>query len=118
MNTETQQDIAQIEITMEQAKMSIDKMEALIRLENHPDWKLIIGNGYFEKEAIRLVALKADVQMQGDNEQRDVLRQIDAIGSVREYLRSIYYFGRTSENSLAADRETHTELLNEDVTNG
>jgi hypothetical protein len=116
--SETQEHLQEIEVSMEEAKKAIDKMESFERLRDNTDFKKVIEEGYFEKESMRLVLLKADVNMQDDERQRDIMRQIDAIGTFREYLRSLYHIGRMAERSLEADRETQSELLEEELNNG
>jgi len=112
--SEVQEQIEQVELSMEEAKGSIELMEAFQRLAKSKDFKEIFEENYFKREASRLVLLKADDQMQDEDSQKFILNQIDAIGQVRKYLIAINQMGRMAQNALAADQNTHNELLNED----
>ena len=112
--SEVQEQIEQVELSMEQAKGSIELMESFKRLNQSKDFKEIIEENYFKREASRLVLLKADDSMQSDEHQASIMKQIDAIGEVRKYFVSIMQMGRMAENALHADQRTHNELLNEE----
>lgn len=109
-----EQDIQEIELSIEQAKATIARRDALVRLTNNPDFKDIVNQGYFEKEASRLVLLKADYEMQDDKQQRLIDNAIIGVGSFRAYLRTIVQFGAMAENQLEQDHKTHDELLSEE----
>jgi len=46
------QQIEQIELSIEAAKANVEKMEALLRLIDNKDFKKIIDDGYFKDEAV------------------------------------------------------------------
>lgn len=119
MNTENQE-VKQIEISMETAKANIESMEALLRLTKNKDFKKLVEVGYFEKEASRTVLMLADpstdVIIAGQPSIKEGLeKQIIAIGQLRQYFVRIMQKGRMSERSLVNDQETHAELLKEEV---
>ena len=116
--SEQERQMEEIEISMQEAKKHVERRAAVDRLRNNPDWKLVVEQGYFENEAIRLVLLKADVSMQGDKEQGDIIRQIDSIGSFREYLRAIYLQANMADKALQDSEQTLEELAQEAVENG
>jgi hypothetical protein len=107
------QELAQVEVSIEQAKANIDRASALERLKENRDFKEIILEGYFEKEASRLVLLKADPNMQEPNEQRQVEKMIDSIGYLRQYLNMIYQFGSMADNALEQHQKTREDILAE-----
>lgn len=109
------QQIEQIEISIEEAKNLVEESKSLDRLTNNKDFKKLILDKYFKEEASRLVLLKADAEMQGEKEQRDIIRQIDAIGSLRIYFQTIKQLGQMAENSIASDEATREELLAEQL---
>ncbi len=76
----------------EEVKMA----EALKRLRNNSDFKLIIGEGFFEKDAIRCVALKAQVAMRNPALQLSISNRIDAIGELNVYLQNIDVLGNAA----------------------
>lgn len=115
MSSETQRQIETLEISIEQAKEAIKEMQAVYRLTKNPDFKAIVEKGYFENNASRLVLLRADPSMQNDTDQKQILKDIDGIGSFRQYLSTIIHFGRIAEESVKADEITREELLAEEL---
>lgn len=111
MNNEEQ--LENIEISIEQAKKAIDMMESLLKLTKNKDFKKVINEGYFEKEASRLVLLKADPSMQSPEDQRLLDNSIIAIGFLRQYFSAVIQMGRMAERSIANDEVTREELLGE-----
>lgn len=109
MNTDQQ--IEQVELTIGEAKKNIEKREALLRLTKNKDFNKIIDTGYFMDEATRLVWLKAEPASK--DIENDIIRQIDAIGSLRQYLRTILTIGEMSERAVMDNEETLQDLLNE-----
>lgn len=107
--------IEEIEISIEQAKSTISTMESLLKLTKNRDFKKVVLEGYFEKEASRLVLLKADPSLQKDEDQNQIMNQINAIGYVRQYFNTIMQLGRMAERSLEADENTREELLGENL---
>lgn len=116
MNNE--QTIKKLEIDINKAKGLVSEMDALARLTNNKDFKQVIRVGYFEKEASRLVLLRADPEMASIAHQSAILRSIDAIGELRQYLSTINQVGVTAERALTDDENTLEEVLAEDLANG
>lgn len=111
MNTEAQ--IDQIEINIDQAKFKIKRMAKFKRLADSQDFKDIIEDDYFIKHASRLVLLRATPAMQEDFAQRDIDNDIIAIGHLRQYFVGIMQEGQSAERALSADEQTLEELNKE-----
>lgn len=105
-----------VEISIEDARKTVNRMKDLQQLLDSPIWENIIENGYFRDEASRLVLLKADPAMLGDKEQKQIQIAIDAIGPFRQYLRTIMQFGMMAERAMEDDENTREELLAEEAT--
>lgn len=82
-------EIEQLEHSIQDAKQLVDLGNALERLLHNRDFKTLVLEGYFEREAIRLVHLKADPGMQTAQHQASIVSQMDAIGSFSAYLNEI-----------------------------
>lgn len=93
-------DIEQIERGIAQLKEQTARSDALERLLKNADFKKIISEGYFKDEAIRLVDLKADPAWQKPEQQAFVIIQIDAIGVLKGYLRTIEHTGSMAKKVL------------------
>lgn len=113
MNIEKQQQLEQIELTIDQALECIKYKEALNRLYNNADFKSIILDGYFRQEASRLVHARAEPALQSSEEQTQLLRRIDGVGFLRQFFNSIFQFGQTAERTLESHRDTRAELMSE-----
>ena len=110
-----QNELQQVELSIEQAKANIERMNKLEKLKNNPEFEELVLKGYFEQEASRLVLLKADHNVQGDTEQKQIEKMIDAIGYLRQYFNTIYQFGAMAQNALEQHEATREEILQEDA---
>ena len=109
----TEQQLGQLEITIEEAKQSIEKAEALHRIAKNPDFKLLISDGYFVKEASRLVLSKAMPDASNPAIQQDYDNSITAIGYLKRYFAQIIGMANMAEKSLRESEQTREDILNE-----
>ena len=105
--------LRELEQNIQKARESLALGESLTRLQNNRDFRLVMTEGFFKQEAIRLVQLKSRPEMQTPELQRHVLLQIDAIGSLYQYFQSIENQAEQARKSLDADEQTREELLAE-----
>lgn len=108
-------EIRQIEQSIASAKQLVALQESLQRLYSNRDFKKVILEGFFEKEAIRLVHLKADPNMQTVERQNNILTQMDSIGALNQYFQTINQLASMATNSIASDEQTLAELLGEEA---
>lgn len=109
----TTSEIKALEDSLEKAKNLVDLGVALDRLKSNRDFQLLITNGYLKDEAIRLVHLKADPNMQTPERQASVIRDIDAIGSFHGYLNLVYSNADRATRQIEIDTVTRDEILME-----
>lgn len=114
----TQDTVRQIEASISSAKQHVELDKALERLESNRDFKAVITEGYLEKEAVRLVHLKSDPQMQTPDRQAAVSAQIDSIGGLVQYFRTVSQLAKLAVKSIAADESERDELLAEELQRG
>ncbi len=115
----SQQEIQLLEEFIDEQQVRIKDAEALDRLLRNRDFKRIIDNGLFNKEATRLVMLKADPDNQDDFRQSEILKGIDSIGYLRNHFNAIVSLGvqaklRTDE-SRQAIAEIRSEMSHEEA---
>lgn len=103
-------ELKHIELTEQEAKASIELSKALDRLSNNRDFKKVVTEGYFKDEAVRLVLTKANPACSTDEIQKAIIRDIDAIGSFRQYLGQIQHNAEMATKALA-DCEGHRQYL-------
>jgi hypothetical protein len=106
-------EVQDIDISIEQATSTINKMVSFNKLRNNKSFEEVILKGYFEEEASRLVLMKAEPSMAGPQDQELLLKHIDAIGYLRQYFNTILQFGRMAEKAKLADEQTREEMLAE-----
>lgn len=112
MNTDSQ--IHEVEMQIDVAKQHITRGKALERLLKNKDFKLLIQDGFFKEEAIRLVELKGSPAMQNPENQANILRAMDAIGVLQGYLRQIEGFGEMAAAAMDEHESTLEELRREE----
>ena len=107
--------IKEIEVNIQQAKTLVESGTALDRLRSNRDFQLVINKGYFEQESIRLVHLKADHNMQSNESQLSIVKQMDAIGTLSQYFQTVYHHASMAEKAMEADEQTRAELAAEEL---
>lgn len=108
-------ELQQIELSISQARKLVDLGVSMERLTNNRDFKKVINEGYFEQEAIRLVHLKADPNMQSADAQKSIIGQMDAIGAFKQFIQLVSFKGDMANKALASDEQTRDELLAEGI---
>lgn len=108
-----QEEIESIELHMDRAREYVNQADALRRLRSNPDFKTVIEQGYFEKNAVRLVGLKAAPAMQDPDKQVSVIRAIDAIGELQQHFNAVFMMAEQAEQAILASREELDALDNE-----
>ena len=108
MNNEN--DVQEIELNIETAKATIDRMDVFLRLVDNKDFKEIIEKGYFEDEAVRLVGALASPSLADDVSQSEMQKDMIGVGRLRQYFYAIVQQGRAAANAVKAD-EAELELL-------
>lgn len=103
----------QVEQSIIHHKKLVELGDALERLKSNRDFRKLILEGYFEKEAIRLVHFKASPQAQSDEMQKAVELQMNAIGALSQYFNTIRVQADMARKSIEQDEATREELLAE-----
>ena len=106
-------ELQQLESNIKLAQKIVDMGDALDRLRNNRDFKKVIGEGYFEQEAIRLVHLMSDSNMQSPEIQQSIHKQMIAVGMFREFLETLTTRSNMARRAVEADEATRDEILAE-----
>ena len=107
-----------IEQNISQAKAHIEFAAAVERLRSNKDFRKVVLEGYFEREAVRLVHLKGDPNMQSADSQRSIVQQMDAIAAFSAFLNTALHLSALAAKSIADDEEMRDEILAEELSNG
>ena len=113
--TDAQEEVSiqEIELQMEAYKEAIDRADALQRLQQNPDFKLIIEEGLFEKKPAQLVSLKAAPGQQDPESQARIIKDMDSIGFLQQHFNMIFAFGNAAHEALDQAREAVAEMEQE-----
>ena len=100
----------------EELKEFSARAEALTRLQNNADFKLVITDGYMEDEAIRLVHLLGDARFNSDDKKtvyrEDFQERMIGIARLSEYFRSVFQLSDQAQRELNGLNEAETEFYN------
>jgi hypothetical protein len=100
----------------EELKKFSARAEALTRLQNNADFKLVITDGYMEDEAIRLVHLLGDARFNSDDKKaayrEDFQERMIGIARLSEYFRSIFQLSGQAQRELDELNQAETEFYN------
>lgn len=102
-----------LEEFIDEQQVRIKDAEALERLLRNRDFKRIVDNGLFNKEATRLVMLKADHDNQDDFRQAEILKGIDSIGYLRNHFNTITALGGQAKLRTEESRQAIAEIRSE-----
>lgn len=106
----SQQELRELESNIKDLNEMVQLGTALDRLRKNRDFKKVIEQEYLKEEAIRLVHLKADPNMQGEREQARVIRDLDAIGSFTQFLDLIVHKTDAAKDALDECEDLRAEL--------
>ena len=103
-----QDEVQQISITVDQAKASIKRGEAIQRLQTHADFKEIVINGYFHQEAVRLTHLLSDPSQQAPEAQTKITSDLRSVGAFHSYLDTALRHAQMAYEAVEqGERELH-----------
>ena len=105
--------IQEIELSIKEAQKIVDLGAAVQRLASNRDFKKVVMEMYFEKEAVRLVHLKANPAMQDKDRQEAIVKEIDAIGSFHQFLRTLEIQAEMARRAVDDGEELRQEILAE-----
>jgi hypothetical protein len=109
-----EQDLRQIELTIEQCKRPIESMEAFLRLKDNKDFKKVVEHDYFLHNASRLVLLRGDNDLP-DEQRAAILREIDGIGIFKQYLSDVLWAGNKAIELMGTSESTRESILEEGI---
>lgn len=104
-----QNEIHEIEMSIEAAKEMVVRGEMAMKLANNPAFKKIVLDGYFVDEAARLAHLYSDPNLSA--EQREMVRNdLIGIGAFKRYLQTLTQLGQMASREIA-DAEFELDAL-------
>lgn len=112
----SQQDIEQIELSLEHAKEMVEKRNMAIQLADNPAFKKLVLEGYFQNEAARLAHLLTDPSLPAEH--REFVKiDIAGPGAFKRYMQTLVRMGDQAAASIA-EYENELDELRADEENG
>jgi hypothetical protein len=118
MLNQAEQQLKELEITLEDAQERLAMAEALQRLHNNADFIKVILDGYFAKESQRAVMARADVNFHSEENLKQNMDVITGIGQLGAHFHKIFVFGEGAARAIEEDKATREEILAEDLADG
>lgn len=107
--------VQRIEENIRNAQEIVALNEALERLTETRDFRTLIKSGYLEKESIRLVHLLADPAFQTKERQENIQAQINGIGQLLQYFRTVKHNASIAKKAIESDEAMRDEILAEEL---
>lgn len=107
-------EVESIELSIQAAKRDKELRDAVVRLQKNPDFKKVIVEGYFQKEALRLLELSANSRL-GADVREDALAEAKATVRLKSYLETIIHLGNYAESTDAEREEALLDARREET---
>lgn len=101
----SQNAIEEIELSIQEAQAFVDKGKALERLRHNRDFQAVVLEGYLKDEAVRLVHLKNAPNVQSEQVQRSIVKQIDAVGVFTQFLNTVHRQAEEAQYAIDSGEE-------------
>lgn len=110
-----QSDMEMVELSLKQAKEKVAMAVALRRLRKNKDFQKVISGNFMKDDAIRVVTALAEPAYQNDESQRHLLKRLDAVGQLEQFMRATETLGDMAAKAIEDDERTRQEMLGEEV---
>ena len=115
MSTQHDVTLEQIAEMREDCKRYIDRADALNRLTNNADFKLVFMEGYTKDYAARLVGLLGEQNLNlGGNkalEREEIMESLHGVARFQTYMNNVYKLANQAVNQLESISEAENECL-------
>jgi len=105
-----QQQIEELDNNIKELQGMADLGKALERLRKNRDFRKIVETEYMREEAVRLVHLKGNSNVQEPRQQESINKQIDAIGCFGDFLGMIEQRAEAALEAIDECEDARAEL--------
>ena len=112
MNQDVEQEIERVQVHIDTVKEAIELADKLDVLSRVPEFDDIIMKGFMINEPARIASVITDNNLLGDQDQRELLGAIKAVGYLGDYLRNIDRRGAQMRAALTEAEEYKDNLRN------
>lgn len=116
MSEELENELKQIEVSIEELQSFVNRKNQLKRLSENKDFQQLIEEEYLIQEASRMLLLRDDPNLPAG---KKAFLEADMYGpgAFKRYLSTIYQMGNIAENNISEMRET-MEDINDQIAHG
>lgn len=104
----------EVEVSIREAKKMVELGNALQRLEKNRDFKKVIIDNYLREEAIRLVHLRGDPNMQDEESQKVIFQLMDGITGLTQYCNKLRHQSYLAEKAIEDGESVLEDMRNEE----
>ena len=112
MTNEVEQELERVQVHISLVKEAIDLADKLDVLNRIPEFEELIIKGFMADEPARIAAIITDPNMLDDENQRELLGALKAVGYLGDFLRNIEKRGAQMKLALGKAENYQTELRN------
>lgn len=98
-----------LQTTLDEAKKKVKLGEALARLEKNKDFKLVIEQEFLTQEPLRLVSLLSDPNLQGDQQQKNIVMDLRAGSAMDAFF---HLLRRNADQAAQSVIDTEEQMAN------
>lgn len=110
-------DVMEIELSIEEARHDVELFEALQRLRKSDDFNKVISRGYFVEEPARLAQLMGDLNVDVQV-RKHCLQMIKGVGTLAGYFQALRYKANQATMAMEEAKEEQERILQEDIAGG
>jgi hypothetical protein len=107
----------QIELETIEINHHLEMGEALLRLEQNPDFKKVILDGYFREKALASVSLLAVPQIKQQGQRPDIMEDLVATSNLQYFFQTIHNFYQGAKAPILSDEEEQELQAAEEAAN-
>lgn len=109
MSSELERELQEIEVSIEELKVHVERKAILNRLMANTDFQEIVDKEYFVNEASRMLLLRDDPNLPA-NKKAFLEADMYGPGSFKRFLSTIIQLGNIAEDNIAQMQETMEEI--------
>lgn len=103
-------DITTLELTIEQAKAAVKLRDHADKLLKNRDFKALFDDEYFDSYVKNTALMLSEVKVDDPKMHEDLVLELEAVGRVRGFIRSVFQKGAMADKSIVEAEEMIDEL--------
>lgn len=118
MSDVIQKHVEQIDAANASLTKAVEFRDSLLALHKNKHFIKVILEGYLQKEAADKVKALGVPNLQGEQEQREIMNALQGIAHFNQFLRNVLIVGDNAERSIASNEDYRVQVLNGEIDLG